>query len=339
MFEKLFSALPRISNAVFFAPWGILPAFHRESIVPQLLEARGNMASFSRPRGEADGMSEEEAARLREARLNATLCAAKGDWLINKDNRRAQIGYNIDSASRIGQINVSGIIGKGLDSFDMMCGGVCVDQIQNAMEHLAEFSPRALAMHFNTPGGVVTGVPECADFITAWSRAVAPVHAFTDTMCASCGYYLASAADSFTAAASATIGSIGVYCAALDSSAAYEQRGLKMHLMASGWAKGQGMSGTPVSQDYLAFLQAGVDRAAARFYAHVTTRRMAQIEAEAAALTAASGTAVEPAAWASAIMQGQYWDAQDAPRSLFDGILPTRRAHLAGLQRALTSGK
>lgn len=335
MFEKLFSALPRISNAVFFAPWGILPAFHRESIVPQLLEARANMASFASPRGYREDISEEEAARRREARLNATLCAARGEWLINKDNRRAQIGYNIDSASRIGQINVSGIIGKGLDSFDMMCGGVCVDHIQMAMEHLAEFKPKALAMHYNTPGGVVTGVQETADFIAAWSREVAPVHAYTDTMCASCGYYLASSAVTFTAAASASIGSIGVYCAALDSSAAYEQRGLKMHLMASGWAKGQGTPGTPIAQDYLDFLQAGVDRAAARFYAHVTGRRMAQIEAEAAALTAASGTVIEPAAWASRIMNGQYWDAQDAPRALFDGFFSSRRAHLS----ALTSGR
>lgn len=326
MNQAVFSRLPRLTHLVFCHPWMMLPAFHRETLVPQLLAAREQQASLA---GRVRGM-DESPGRRGELAYNEKLCAGVGDrWLITEKNRRASIPYNMDS-SRIGQINVNGILGKGLESWDMMCGGVCVDQIQLAMEHLAELRPRALALHFNTPGGMITGIPETADFIRQWSRDVAPVYAYTDTVCASAGLYLAYAADSFTAAASAEIGSIGVYCAVIDSARYYQKLGIDVSLLASGWAKGQGYPGAPVSEQYMDSIAEDVARHAARFFEHVMLARGRQIGQEAALVAGGS-----PDQWAAEIMQGQSWAAQDAPACLLDGIYPNRRAHLCAILEAV----
>lgn len=336
MIPNIFSSLPRITRMVFGQPWMILPAFHRETIVPQLLAARQQQAALSSVRADDYG---EDSPEQKERNYNQKLCALDGDWVINADNRRARIPYNMDARSRIAQVNVNGIIGKGLDSWDMMCGGVCVDQIQEAMEHLAEFQPEALAMHFNTPGGTVTGVPETAEFIRQWSKDVAPVHAYTDTLCASAGIYLAYGADTFTAAASSDVGSIGVYCAVIDSFQFYQDMGIDVHLLASGWSKGQGYPGTKVSEKYIASVKADVDRHAARFFEHVMLARGEFIEQEAAMVSASGDEEISPQQWAARIMQGQCWTAQDAPACLLDGIYPNRRAHIAALRETLTSAQ
>jgi len=329
-----FRPLHRIADAVFCKPWMILPAFHQGTLAPQLIAAMDGKTTVHA----YDDYDPPTAAEVEQS-YNCRLIAAgkgDGDWEVTEKNRRASLPYNLSASSKVGQILVQGIIGKGLDSFDMSCGGVCVDHIQSALEHLGDLGARAVAIHFNTPGGTVTGVPEAAAAIRSFSESVAPVHAYTDTLCASAGYYLAAAADTITAAESADIGSIGVYSAIIDSSGYYEKAGIKVHLMASGWAKGQGMRGTVPSEDYLASVKADVMRHAERFWEHVSARRSAAIVQESAALTAASGAEVSPAAWASAIMQGQCWTAADAPRALIDGHLPNRAAHVRQLTAALT---
>lgn len=330
MSQKIFMELPRIANAVFCQPWMIRPSFHSEILVPRLQAALDNPARHQ-PRAWDDGgpseTEEQRRARI-EAEFNARLCAKQGDWMVNDSNRRAALPYNMDSASRVGQVLVSGIIGKALSSFAMECGGVCVDHIQKAFSHLAELGAGSVALHLDTPGGTVTGVPECAAFLSAFNEQAAPIHAFTDTMCCSAGYYLAASASTISVAPTADIGSIGVYTAILDSSANYEKNGLKMHLLSSGWAKGQGMRGTPVSTDYLALAKKSVMDHANRFFSHVLQSRGDQIRTEAESLE------LDPAVHAMNIMQGQDWTALDAPSALYDGFFANRTAHVISLTEA-----
>lgn len=332
---KNFRPLHRIADAVFLKPWMISRAFHETVMGPQLfaaMEGKSPVVAYD------DGPAAPTPEQM-EAAQNAKLIAAAGadEWAVNDKNRRTwYVPYNMDKKSKVGQIVVHGIIGKGLDSFDMDCGGVDVDHVLQALEHLGELGAKAVAMHYNTPGGTVTGVPEAAEQIREFAEQVAPVHAYTDTLCASAGYYLASAADSFTVAPSADIGSIGVYCAVVDSSRYYKEMGIDIELMASGWAKGQGMRGVPVSQEYKDSVRADVMRHAERFWSHVAGRRGEQIERESAALTARSGTEVSAAQWAMNIMQGQCWTAADAPAALHDGLLRSRRDHVAAVIRGLT---
>lgn len=326
--HKIFSRLPRIADAVFCQPWMIQPEFHRLTLVPQLLAAVEHPDRITDSAYRDDGPCDPHA---RQKELNATLCAVdRCEWLIPPDQKRALVAYNIDAATRVAQIYVNGIIGKALGSFDMMCGGVCCDQIVTALDHLAEFSPSSLALHFNSPGGTVTGVAETADAIRAFAVGVAPVHAYTDTMCASAAYWLACAADSFAAAQSAVIGSIGVYCALVDSSQYYEKAGIMVRLISSGVFKGQGTWGVPLSQEYIDLRKAQCAACADRFFTAVIEGRGDQIAAEAAAFQ----EPLPPEQWAAQIMQGQSWYAQDAPASLRDATYPDRRAHL----RSLTPG-
>lgn len=329
MSQEIFSELPRIADAVFCQPWMIRPSFHSSVLVPRLQSAIEN-PDRHQPKHRAwdddDSDYDEEAhAKAREKSLNAKLIAKQGEWLVTEKNRKAALPYNIDSATMIGQVNITGIIGKALSGFAMSCGGVCVDQVQKAFTHLAELGAKKIKADFDTPGGTVTGVPECADFIAAFDETVCPVHAYTDTMCCSAGYYLAASARTLTASPTADLGSIGVYCAILDSSAYYEKEGLKMHRLASGWAKGQGMRGVPVSEEYLAFAKEGVMDHARRFWGHIIQNRSEQITAEAHSLDR------DPAVHAMEIMQGQDWAAQTAPKALYDALLPNRTAHLREL--------
>jgi len=330
--HKIFSRLPRIANAVFCEPWMIQPEFHQLTMVPQLLAAVENPARITGPAGDTayrdDGPRDPHA---KQRALNDTLCAidSAAQWLIPAEEKRAQVAYNVDANTRVAQLYVNGIIGKALDNFDMSCGGVCVDHIVTALEHIAEYSPAALALHFNSPGGTVTGVAECAQAIRAFALGAAPVHAYTDSMCASAAFWMACAADTFAAADSALIGSIGVYCALVDSSQYYQKEGIFVKLISSGVFKGQGTWGTPINEEYIMLRKQQCAACADRFFAAVIDGRGDQIAAEAAALP----VPLPPEEWAAQIMQGQAWYAQDAPAALRDGSHPDRRAHL----RALTS--
>lgn len=307
MISEIISALPRIGQAVFCQPWMIRPAFHAEVLVPQLLAARENPSRYAG---------------------------------VNEDRAKQRMGpiYAFDGKTGLAQLLVSGVIGKGLSSLDMSCGGVCIDQLTQALDEISTLKPKALAVHFNTPGGTVTGVEEFSADLRAFGDGIAPVHGYTDTQCCSAGYWMAAACDTFTAAPSADIGSIGVYCALFDTSRMYKEKGVDVTVVTNGKYKGQGYPGTPISADYLAHVAADVARCEQRFYAHVATRRGAQITTETAAL-AASGQEITPADHASAIMQGQTWMAQDAPRALFDGFFTSRARHLAAICSALTSAK
>jgi ClpP class serine protease len=307
MISEIFSALPQLSQAVFCQPWGIRPSYHTQVLVPLMLAARENPARFA-------GVNEER-AKMRLAPI-----------------------YAYDAKSGLAQLLVSGPIGKGLGLWSLYFGGCDLDQLSQALEELAALKPKALAMHFNSPGGIVAGTEEFAAEIRAFADNIAPVHAYTDTQCCSCAYWLAAAADTFTAAPSADIGSIGVYSALFDTSRFYKEKGVDVHLITHGAFKGQGYPGVPISPEYLDLVQQDVARCEQRFYAHVASRRGAQITTEAAAI-AAAGVETTPADHASAIMQGQSWMAQDAPRALCDGFFNSRAKHLAAMHSALTSVK
>jgi ClpP class serine protease len=326
--SEIFSRLPRIADAVFNQPWMILPEFHLRTLVPQLLAAVESPDRYQSPlRGE-----ERRNPHAKHEAFDASLIAAgQPAWMIKPEEKRASVAYNVDAQSGVAQIYVNGVVGKALDSLDMDCGGVCLDHVVAALEHVAEYSPTALALHFNSPGGTVTGVSEAADAITAFSRGVAPVHAYTDSMCASAAYWLACAADDFTAAESSYIGSIGVYCALVDSSKLYEDKGVFVKLISSGVYKGQGTPGVPLSEQYVALRKQQCQATAERFFRAVIDARGDRIAGEAAAVAEASGMPLLPEEWAASIMQGQAWYAGDAPRALTDGFHADRRAHLRSL--------
>lgn len=124
----------------------------------------------------------------------------------------------------------------------------------------------------NSPGGVVTGVPEAAAAI-AQLATIKPVVAVTDSQSASAAYWIASQATENWLTPSAEIGSIGVYSALVDESAAWAKDGYKLELMKAGAHKAAGIPGLPLSAEDRALMQASVDSIYAEFTAAVAARR------------------------------------------------------------------
>jgi ClpP class serine protease len=79
----------------------------------------------------------------------------------------------------------------------------------------------SILLHIDSPGGTITGLPELAAKIREVSK---PVVAYTEGTAASAAYWVASQADNVLLSESAEVGSIGVYVALLDQSAALEER-------------------------------------------------------------------------------------------------------------------
>lgn len=167
----------------------------------------------------------------------------------------------------------------------------------------------AIQLDVESPGGVVKGVDELAQMIFD-ARGEKPISAHATDLMASAAYWVASQAERITANAMCTAGSIGVYTTALDSSAAAEKQGVKVHVISSHELKGAGMPGTRLTDAQLADMQRLVDQYAARFNAAVARGRGHQDHVVKASAT------------------GQVWLADEAKeRGLIDDVLTAQAAH------------
>lgn len=116
----------------------------------------------------------------------------------------------------------------------------------------------AIVLAIDSPGGVITGVPEAADAIFA-VRGQKPLYAVAAGLMASAAYWLGSAADTVIASPSAYTGSIGVWTMHADLSKLLDEMGIKLSLISAGKYKVEGNWFEPLGDDARAALQADVD--------------------------------------------------------------------------------
>ena len=153
--------------------------------------------------------------------------------------------YDLDEMSYdVGPVRVIrcyGIIGRNLSSLEMMCGGIDVNTIRGVAEK-AESDPliQTVIFDWDSPGGVVHGIPELAAYIRGMTKQTI---AWTGGMCASAGYYVASACDVVSCAASADVGSVGVYMAWIDHSKRMEREGDELIVIKAGTEKAAFLDG------------------------------------------------------------------------------------------------
>jgi signal peptide peptidase SppA len=178
----------------------------------------------------------------------------------------------------VGVIPVVGVIGKNLSPLEKMMGAVDVADLSDAVDAFAA-NPEVekVAFQISSPGGTVTGVEELANKIRGLGK---PTLAYTDSEMASAAYWLGSAADRVVSSPSATVGSVGVYIAIPDYSAAAEMAGIKMVVIKSGKFKGAGIEGTTLDEGQMANLQESVDEIHSEFKAAVLMKRK-MVKAEA----------------------------------------------------------
>lgn len=165
-------------------------------------------------------------------------------------------------------------------------------------EAIADPAVKRIIFDFNSPGGAVTGIPELG-------RKIAGIVSketigFTDSECCSGALWLAAQCQRFYSTESASVGSIGVWCAYLNMSRQMENDGLKVQEVSAGKYKTMGAYWKPMTPEEKAMVQKQVDKIYSQFKEAVNMRRQVADE----------------------FMQGQIFDGPEAVAAgICDGII------------------
>jgi len=166
-------------------------------------------------------------------------------------------------------IPVKGPLGISLDAFEKGAGATDYADIMRDLAAANE-NPQVqnILLVMDTPGGMMGGLPECAEAITESEK---PVYCYVPAggTVASAGMWLAACCAGRFLSPSAQAGSIGVYCAYTDMSEHAASMGIKIKVFSSGTYKGMGVPGTSLTADQEAYLQNSVLELAQEFYDHI----------------------------------------------------------------------
>lgn len=176
---------------------------------------------------------------------------------------------------REGSTAVIHIVGVMTKYGDPLFGGTSTGAVTEAVQAAArDDSIEAIVLHIDSPGGSVSGVSDLADAVYA-ARIENVIIAYGSDMMASAAYWIASQAHKVYANASAVVGSIGAYAVMADWSKAFDQEGVRVHVIKAGEFKGAGTPGTEITDDQLAEWQRMVSQTNELFInAMVRGRRM-----------------------------------------------------------------
>lgn len=246
------------------------------------------------------------------------------------------------SVGSVAIVGLRGIISQRPTLMSLSFGGTSTAQFaREVVTALADPAVGAVVMDVDSPGGQVFGVPEAAAVIRA-ARGGKPLVAVTNGLNASAAYWLSSQASEIVSTPSGLTGSIGIYVAHEDLSAALEQKGSKVSLISYGRRKTEGSEFGPLDDETRAAIQARVDEFGEMFVRDVAKGRGVPPEkvrtdfGEGAVLTASQAVAagmVDRIATldevVGALARG-YQPAKLAPRA-YDETELRARAALAGL--------
>lgn len=196
----------------------------------------------------------------------------KAGMFDDEDGNEEPDDYGYVKTGSTAIIPVRGIIGKHLDSLEMMSGGCDLDKV-SAMIDMAfnDDDVETMIFNFNSPGGSVTGVPEIA-------RKIAGIVskntvAYTDSECCSAAVWMATQCQQFYCSESSQVGSIGVWCAYMDASRALANEGVNIQSVSAGKYKLMGAYWKALTDEEKNILQARVDKLHAQFKGAVTLHR------------------------------------------------------------------
>ena len=198
-------------------------------------------------------------------------------------------------------VPIHGGITKGQSSFG---GTSSLATRQLLRKAYTDKDVRGILLDIDSPGGAVSGLKPLSDEVyKIRNDATKPIHAYTSDMMASAAYWVGSQASRVTAYEMAEIGSIGTYAVVSDTSQAYADAGVKVHVVGTGEMKGAFVPGTEVTDDMIAELRERVAQINEFFLSSVQRGRgMARKDV-------------------TAVADGRDWLAKDAlSRGLIDGI-------------------
>jgi signal peptide peptidase SppA len=170
-------------------------------------------------------------------------------------------------------VPIRGTIAHRGGGMGMASGGTSTEAIAEMFRTaMADEQVGTILFDVDSPGGTVTGVPELAAEIFA-ARGQKRMVSMVNGLAASAAYWLASQADEIVSIPSGESGSIGVFMAHQDLSAALEKEGIKVTVVRAGKHKAEMLPFAPLSEESLSFLQGRVDGAYKQFVADVARGR------------------------------------------------------------------
>lgn len=176
----------------------------------------------------------------------------------------------------IAVVPIRGAIFQRASQIDMCDGGTGADRVSQALrEANADDTVDSILLDIDSPGGSVYGVAELAAEIRASAK---PVTAIANSLAASAGYWLGSAAGEFYVTPGGEVGSIGVWMAHEDWSKALDEFGIKTTLISAGKYKTEGNPYEPLGDDSKAFLQSRTDDYYSAFTRDVAKGRKVSVE-------------------------------------------------------------
>lgn len=123
---------------------------------------------------------------------------------------------------------------------------------------------KRIVMIYDTPGGEVTGLNECAKMLAACEK---PITAIVDPCCASAGLWLASQARRIVSIESGEIGSLGVQAIAFSYAEYFKQEGIDVKVIRAKVSpdKNLGIAYEPLDEKATEYIQSRVDKAGEKF--------------------------------------------------------------------------
>lgn len=134
---------------------------------------------------------------------------------------------------------------------------------------------KAILLRIDSPGGTVYHSDETWRFLESYKKKTKrPVYAYCESLCASGGYYIASAANDIRANRNSLVGSIGVIGGSfVDASKLMDKLGVDMTVVHSGNNKLMGSIYAPPTEEQLAIMQSISDEAYDQFVGIVAQGR------------------------------------------------------------------
>jgi signal peptide peptidase SppA len=240
---------PHITRLVFEQPWAILPG--HLAMIRDLVQMRIN----------GERLSDEEI----QERLGAQPASQR------RAVRQAQ--------SAVAVIPMHGTIVPKASMMTQISGGTSIGDLRGMFAAaMGDPDVGAIVFDVDSPGGSVDLVPEFAADIRS-ARGKKPMLAVSNTMMASAAYWLASQTDEIAVSPSSLTGSIGVFAAHQDLSAAQEQLGVKTTFISAGKYKTEGNSSQPLDPEARDHIQSLVDSAYSMFTTDVSKGRRVNVAA------------------------------------------------------------
>ena len=171
-----------------------------------------------------------------------------------------------------------GMIVPRADLLSEISGAVSVEAFTREFRAaVADPAVTSILIDIDSPGGDAQMIPELAAEIRA-ARDVKPIVAVANPMAASGAYWIASAAGELVVTPSGDVGSIGVYTAHTDLSAAQEKAGIKTTLVSAGEYKVERNPFAPLSEEAQQAMQDRVDAIYKSFVAEVAKGRDVSVD-------------------------------------------------------------